>query len=191
MDEYRVVVADSSESSRKQICRLLNKKGYKIYEATDGAGAIRISRSIFPDLVIMDMNLWGINAYEAARIIEEDRLSTVLFITSNPNKTFYEKLENMNVFAYIMKPIKADQLYQMIKFAIMNSNKIKLLSKKIEKLENTLQSRKKVDRAKGFLMEKLGISEEEAYKLLRRKSMDACIAIDKMAEKIIEQYKKK
>ncbi|QZY53999.1 ANTAR domain-containing response regulator [Crassaminicella profunda] len=188
MDSYRIVVADSSESSRKLICKLLNKKGYKTYQATDGAGAIRISRSVFPKLLIMDTNLWGMNAYEAARIIEEDQLSTVLFVTSNPTNSFYQKLKNMNVFAYVMKPIHPDQLYQMVEFSIMNGSKMHQLSKKIEKLESTLENRKKIDRAKGLLIEHLRISEEEAYKLLRRKSMDACISMDQMAEKIIKKY---
>ncbi|MCT4620504.1 MAG: ANTAR domain-containing protein [Marinisporobacter sp.] len=187
MDSYRIVVADSSESSRKFICKILNKKGYKTYQATDGAGVIRISRKIFPNLVMIDTNLWGMNAYEAARIIEEDRLSTVLFVTSNPTNTFYEKLKNMHIFAYVMKPILTDQLYQMVEFSIMNANKIKLLSEKIEKLENTLEGRKKIDRAKGLLMKNLGISEDKAYKLLRKKSMDACVSMDQMAEKIIKK----
>ncbi|MCT4605927.1 MAG: ANTAR domain-containing protein [Marinisporobacter sp.] len=188
MDSYRIVVADSSEGSRKVICKILNQKGYRTYEATDGAGVIRISRKIYPNLVIIDTNLWGMNAYEAARIIEEDQLSTVLFVTSNPTSTFYEKLKNMHIFAYVMKPIHPDQLYQMVEFSIMNANKINLLSKRIEKLENTLEGRKKIDRAKGFLMKDLGISEEEAYKLLRKRSMNACISIDEMAEKVIQKY---
>ncbi|MFZ5965686.1 MAG: ANTAR domain-containing response regulator [Bacillota bacterium] len=191
MNNYSILVADSSETSRKKICDLLIKKGYKIFQATDGAGAIRISRSIFPDLVIMDINLWGIHAYEAAHIIEEDRLSTVIFMTNNANRVFYEKLEHMNVFAYIIKPINSEQLYQTIEFSIMNSNRIKSLTKKVEKLELTLENRKKVDRAKGILMEKLGMVENEAYKLLRKRSMDECITIDKMAEKIIEEYQAK
>ncbi|QXM06437.1 ANTAR domain-containing response regulator [Crassaminicella indica] len=189
MDSYRIVVADSSEGSRKLICKLLNKKGYKTYQATDGAGAIRISRSIFPELVIMDTNLWGINAYEAARIIEEDKLSTVIFATSNPTSAFYEKLKNMNIFAYVVKPIYPEQLYQMVEFSIMNASKIHLLSKKIEKLENTLESRKKIDRAKGLLMKALKITEDEAYKLLRKKSMDDCVSMNVIAEKIIKKYR--
>ncbi|TCO69057.1 ANTAR domain-containing response regulator [Marinisporobacter balticus] len=189
MELYRIVVAESSETYRNQVCKLLNQRGYKTYHATDSAGAIRISRSIYPDIVIMDVNLWGMKAYEAARIIEEDKLSTVIFIISNPTDTFYQKLRNMNVFAYIMKPMHADQLYRTVEFSIMNAQKIKSLSNKIEKLENTLENRKKVDKAKGLLMENLKFSENEAYKWLRKKSMNTCISIDKMAEKIIEKYR--
>jgi len=186
MNNYSVVVADSSETSRKMICNLLAKKGYRIYQATDGAGAIRIARKIFPNLVIIDENIWGIKAYDAACIIEEDKLSTVIFITSSPNLNFYEKLKRMNVFAYINRPINADQLYQIVEFTLMNSSKISNLEKKVKKLEDTIADRKKIDRAKRLLMEKKHITEDEAYKLLRKKSMDECISLGKIAEKILK-----
>jgi response regulator NasT len=188
MNNYNIVVADSSETSRKKVCGLLAKKGYRTYQATDGAGALRIARSIFPDLVIMDINLWGINAFEVASIIEEDKLSTVVFITGSPNSDFYEKLRTMNIFAYINRPINPDQLYQIVEFSIINSNKISLLEEKVEKLESTLEARKKIDRAKGILIEKLKITENEAYKLLRKKSMDSCVSMEKIAEEIIKKY---
>ncbi|MFT9493625.1 ANTAR domain-containing response regulator [Anaerosolibacter sp.] len=185
MNSYSILVADSSETSRKKLCELLTMKGYKLFQATDGAGAIRIARSIFPDLVIMDVNLWGIQAYEAGRVIEEDRLSTVVFITNHANKVFYEKLQAMNVYAYIMKPIQQEQLHQTVEFTIRNARKIRSLEKKVAILEHSLESRKKIDRAKGILMEKFKIPEDEAYNILRKQSMDHCISMDKMAEKII------
>ena len=188
MNNFSILVADSGETSRKKLCDLLGKKGYKIFQATDGAGAIRVSRSIFPDLVIMDSNLWGIHAHEAARIIEEDRLSTVIFVTNNLNKAFFENLKNMKIFAYIMKPVQPEQLYQMVEFSIINSSKINSLTQKVNKLEHSLESRKKIDKAKGILVEKLEISENEAYGILRKRSMDECLPMDKMAEKIICNY---
>ena len=166
----------------------MNRKGYITYEATDGAGAIRISRSIFPSIVIVDLNLWGMNAYDVAEIIEGNKLSTVLFVTNNQNSDFFEKLKKMNVYAYITRPIIAEQMYHSVEFSIMNSSKIKNLSNKIEKLETMLENRKKIDIAKGLIMKKLKINENEAYNLLKRRSMDECTAIDKIADKVINEY---
>lgn len=187
MEKRYIVVADSSETSRNKICMLLNRKGYMTYEATDGAGAIRISRSIFPDIVIVDLNLWGINAYEVADIIEGNKLSSVLFITGNPNRDFYEKLKGRNVYAYITKPINHEQLYNTVEFSIMNSEKIKKLSNKIEKLENIIESNKKIDMAKRLLIKILGVDENGAYNILRKRSMDECTPMDKIAEKVIKE----
>ncbi len=186
MNNYSVLVADSGETSRKHIYSLLMKRGYKLYQATDGAGTIRIARSINPDLIIMDIDLWGCNAHEVARIIEEDRLSTVLFITNSVNKINNEMLKQMNIYAYLLKPINQEQLYQMVEFSIFNSKKISSLSKKIEKLESSLEGRKKVDKAKGILMDKLKVTENEAYMILRRRSMDKCKSMEEVADEIIK-----
>lgn len=190
MNNYRVLVSSSGENSRKNVCSLLIKKGYKVYEATDGAGALRITRTIFPDLVIIDTNLLGMNPYEVGKIIEEGKLSTVIFISNGLEKDFFEKLSYMNVFAYIVRPINSGQLYRAVEFSIINGNKIKLLENKIRKLESSLKGRKKLDRAKGILIEIMDINEDEAYKYLRKKSMDSCASIEEIAEKIIRKYNK-
>ncbi|ARE88199.1 ANTAR domain-containing response regulator [Clostridium formicaceticum] len=181
-------MADSGETSRKWIYTALMKKGYKVYEASDAAGTLRICRSIFPKLVLIDTGIWGMSPHKLAGIIEGDGLSTVLFITSKPDDFFHEQLKKMKVCAYISKPVNAPQLYQMIEFILTSVEKINFLEKQVEKLESSLAGRKKIDRAKGILMEKLKMSENDAYKLLRKKSMDACTPIEKMAETIISEY---
>lgn len=188
MNNYKIVVADSDNKQRKNISELLNKRGYNVYEAADSGGLLRISRSIYPHLVIMDTNLYGINSYKTAKIIEEDKVSNVIFTTNNLNASFYEKLKDMNIFAYIVKPINSEQLYQTVEFSINNIIKVKNLQDKINHLETELSNRKKIDRAKGIVMEKLKVSENEAYKFLRKKSMDKCVSMDVIAEKIIKRY---
>ncbi|GAA0734487.1 ANTAR domain-containing response regulator [Clostridium oceanicum] len=188
MNSYSIVVSDSNEESRKKICTLLKKRGYKTYEALDGAETIRICRSTLPDLVIIDTGLRGMNSFEVAHIIEDNKISTVIFITNNINDTFYKNLKDMNVFAYLMKPINLQQLYHTVEFSIMNSYKMSMLSKEIERLENTLEERKIIAKAKGILMNKLNISEEEAFKMLRTKSMNKCISMSSLCKIIIKKY---
>lgn len=188
MNNYKIVVADSDSTCRKLISELLKKRGYNVYQAGDGGEALRLSRRIYPHLVIMDINLLGINGYKTAKIIEEDRISSVIFSTSNVDSAFYEKLKTMNIFAYIVRPINSEQLYQTVEFSINNIDKVNSLQEKIQHLETELVNRKKIDRAKGIVMEKLKISENEAYKYLRKKSMDYCISMEVLAEKIIKKY---
>ncbi len=188
MNNYKIVVADSDNGCRKIVSELLKKRGYNVYQAANSGEVLRISRSIYPHLVIMDINLIGINGYKTAKIIEEDKISSVIFITNNLHSGFYENLKIMNIFAYIIKPINSEQLYQTVEFSINNINKVKILQEKIEHLETELINRKKIDRAKGIVMEKLRISESEAYKYLRKKSMDKCISMEILADKIIKKY---
>lgn len=188
MNDYKIVVADSDNTCRKNISELLKKRGYNVYQASDGSETLRISRIIYPHLVIMDINLLMINGYKTAKIIEEDKVSSVIFATNNLNSAFYEKLKTMNIFAYIIKPVNPEQLYQTVEFSINNISKVKSLQEKIEHLETELINRKKIDRAKGIVMERLRISESEAYKYLRKKSMDKCISMDILSDKIIKKY---
>lgn len=189
MELSKIVVADSVDASRTLITEILTKKGYMVYPAKDAASAIRLSRSIIPVLVIIDVNLRGNNAFDTGKILEDDNISTVLFMTSNPDKILFDWISKMSLYAYLVKPIMPSQLIQLVEFSIMNSTKIKSLNDKIHKLESSLESRKKIEKAKGILIDKMKITEDEAYKKMRKKSMDDCISMEQLADKIISRYK--
>lgn len=186
MNRASIIIADSGETSRKMVSDLISKRGYKIYQVSDNAGALRMARSLHPDLVLMDVNLWGANAYETASIIEEDKLSTVIFMTTKLDNEFMERLKRMKVFAYITKPVNPAQLIQMVEFTIINSTRIRSLEERVKKLEGSLAARKKIERAKGILMEKLGFSEQQAYEYMRKKSMDKGISMESLADTIAD-----
>ncbi len=188
MHTYKIVVADSDAKSRDKICSMLKTKGYLVYQASDSGGALRMSKSIFPHLVIMDINLTGLNAYKTARIIEDDKISSVVFITASVDSSFYEKLNTMNIYGYINKPVVMEQLFQMVEFSINNINKMNELREKIDHLETALKNRKKLDKAKGIIMKRMKVSEEEAYGFLRKKSMDMCVSIDVIVDSILKKY---
>jgi len=183
---YSIIVADSSETSRNNIANILSSKGYKVYQATDGAGAIRLCRNIRPSLILIDINIWGIRAIDAAKIIEDDNISSVLFITNNPNDTFYKNLKDMKLYGYVLKPINSFQLTQTVEFSLMSLEKINKLEERIKKLETKIEAKIKSEKAKGILMKKFNITEDEAYKMLRKESMDKCLSMEKIAEEIIK-----
>ncbi|WDV46978.1 ANTAR domain-containing protein [Clostridiaceae bacterium M8S5] len=191
MKDYTIVVGDSDKKNRLSLVQLLNKNRYKVYESSDGAGVLRLTRAIMPNLVIIDVNICGLNAFDVAQIIEGDNISTVLFMTDKRDKFFLEKLENYKVFAYLSKPINPYQVSHIIEFVIMNSDKMSRLNQKVEKLENTIQARKKIDIAKAIVMNKFNMTEDEAFKYMRKQSMDMCMSMDKLALNIIKKNQKK
>lgn len=188
MDNYKILVADSDRKNGEMMCALLIARGYKVNQAHDSGETLRISRSLFPDLVLLDMNLLGTNAYGIARILEEDKVSNVIFITSKVDSQFYEQLKNMNIFAYVTKPINPEQLYQAVEFSLNNVMRVNDLQLKITNLEIELKNRKLIDKAKGIVMKRLKLSEDEAYKYLRKRSMDLSVSMNRLAIKIIEKY---
>ncbi|MBS4534618.1 ANTAR domain-containing protein [Clostridium sp. D2Q-14] len=190
MGEEKIVIADSGEYTRKIIKGLLIKKGYKVFEATDGLGAIRMCRTIYPELAIIDTNLWGMDAFQVGNIIEDDNLSTVIYITNNATSFFLNKIKEMKIYAYITKPIIKDSLYKTVEFSLMNIDRIDTLQNKVNILEDKLRGRKIIDKAKGILIEKYNITEEEAYKIIRKESMDKCKKIEKISKIIIDEENK-
>lgn len=190
MSKGRILICDSSEYIRTNIKKLLLKRSFQVYEATNGLEALRLARSIYPELVIIDLNLWGMNSIEVGKIIEKDNISTVIYMTSKVDAVFLNEIEKMKLYAYIKKPIIGENLYQIIDFALINSNKINNLKRKVNDLEIEINSRKNIDQAKRMLMKKLNITEEESYSIIRRESMNRCISIEKVAQEIIEKNSK-
>lgn len=190
MSKGRILICDSSEYIRTNIKKLLLKRSFQVYEATNGLEALRLARSIYPELVILDLNLWGMNSIEVGKIIEKDNISTVIYMTSKVDAVFLNEIEKMKLYAYIKKPIIGENLYQIIDFALINSNKINNLKRKVNDLEIEINSRKNIDKAKRMLIKKLNITEEESYSIIRRESMNRCISIEKVAQEIIEKNSK-
>lgn len=190
MSKGRILICDSSEYIRTNIKNLLLKRSFQVYEATNGLEALRLARSIYPELVIIDLNLWGMNSIEVGKIIEKDNISTVIYMTSKVDAVFLNEIEKMKLYAYIKKPIIGENLYQIIDFALINSNKINNLKRKVNDLEIEINSRKNIDKAKRMLIKKLNITEEESYSIIRRESMNRCISIEKVAQEIIEKNSK-
>ena len=186
--QYKIIVGDGIEGYRKGISDILIKKGYKVYLASDTGSVLRIARTVFPELILMDVNLNGMTAYETAKIIESQSISTVVFMTNNPDETLFSNLAKMNIYAYLTKPLKPSLLLQTVEFSIINSIKINKLKGTINKLESNLEGRKKIDKAKGLLMEHKKITEDEAYKYMRKRSMDKCISMEELASAIILSF---
>lgn len=186
-EKHSILIAHSKKNMRVKLCRLLNKKGYITYQATDGASVLRAARSYDPSLVIIDMNLKGMYPIKVGRIIESNNLSSVIFLVDVVDNSFINTIQQMNIFAYLKKPFTASQLYQTIEFSIINLKKINHLKAKVDQLEKNLEDRKLIAKAKGLIIEREAISEKEAYNYLRKKSMDQCISISELCEKIINE----
>lgn len=189
MRNYKIVVGDSDDKNRDILVKMLKQNGYKVYEVSDGPSVLRIARTVRPELVIVDTNIRAMNAYEIAKIIEYDNISTVLFMTDVTDENFYNRIKSFKVFAYLNKPFNAFQVNQVIQFVIVNSSKMNNLHEKVEKLENSLSSRKLIDKAKGIIMNRGNLTENEAYNYLKKLSMDKCISMDKISSFIIKKYK--
>jgi len=186
MREQRVVLIDSDATWRKNIKAMLVKMGYWVIgEAEDGLTGLKLVRARQPDLVIIEAFLPGMEGFEVARIIHEDKLAPVVLIGSSTQQNVIEKAKSARVFAFLVKPEIEYNLVPAVELALANYQERVKLEEQVHELQNTLETRKVVERAKGILMEKMGLSEAEAFKRIQKQSMNKRISMRAVAEAII------
>jgi len=184
--EQRVIVIDSDATWRKNIKAMLAKMGYWVIgEAEDGLTGLKLVRARQPDLVIIEAFLPGMDGHEVARIIHEDKLAPVVLIASSTRQNVLEKAKIAKVFAFLVKPELEYNLIPAVELALTNYQEIVRLENQVKELKDTLETRKVIERAKGILMETMGLSETEAFKRIQRQSMNKRISMRAVAEAII------
>lgn len=183
MPRIKVLISDSSEVSRRMLRDILVRLGCQVVnEAGSVPDLLRKVRATSPHLVILDPSLGGGNALEAARIIEEDDLASVLLVVSS--------LQNSEVrnFHYCLKPVTEGSLIAVLDAALLYRERVRNLRKEINRLKEALENRKVLDKAKGVLMKTLNIDEEQAYRLMQKQSMNKGVPMKQIANAIILAY---
>ncbi len=185
MYDARIVIADSREAGRRVLRDMLVRAGYKVQaEATNAPDLLRKTRTLFPDLVILDANLEGGSAVEIAGIIDGDNICSILVITDNIHK------RNMYDYPHLIRPYNEETLLSVVEVCLLYNNRFSSLKREMERLKDTLNSRKLIERAKGILMKNTGMGEEEAYRKMQKQSMDTGISMKELAKAIIAQQEK-
>lgn len=179
-----VIIADSRDSSRKVLKDLLSRSGYLVEaEATNGPELLRKARTMYPDLVIIDSGLEGASIPEIAGIIEGDDISTVLVLIQGSLSRVPDDV------AHIQKPFTEDTLLSVLNILLLYQNRLSSARKEVTALKESLQTRKKVEQAKGIIMKRLGIDEAEAYRSMQKESMNRGVSMKELAQAIIAAYK--
>jgi response regulator NasT len=188
----RILIVDADEKSRIRTATILHQYGYDVHQAREATKALRDARRLRPVLMLIDMELnRGMSAYELAKIVENDRISSCLFMSTRYDSALVAQMETLRLYAYVQKPIQPLALIQVIEFSLSMSQKLMALEEKVEDLESSLEGRRKMDRLKGILMEKKGMTEPEAYRLIRKRSMDYGEKIEMTVERMLESILKK
>ncbi|TYO96201.1 ANTAR domain-containing response regulator [Desulfallas thermosapovorans] len=190
MGENRVILIDADSVWRKNVKAMLTKYGHWVVgEAGDGLSAIKLVRTREPDLLIIDAALpGGIDGLQVAKIVHEDKLAPVIATSTSGQQGVLEKAKEARVFALLIKPLEESSLLPAVELALSNYQEITALEKKIKDLQETLETRKILERAKGILMETQGLTEAEAFKRMQRQSMNKRVSIRLVAEAVIMAY---
>jgi AmiR/NasT family two-component response regulator len=185
--EKTIVIADDEPITMMDLSEMLRENGYNVVgEAFDGFDAVEICRKHRPDLVLMDVKMPLLDGIKASKIIINEGLSdSVVLLTAYSGNEFIEQAKDAGVMGYLVKPIEEKCLLPAIEVAITKGKEIKRIKADAVKIKEDLESRKVIERAKGVLMKRCKLTEEEAYNKIRKLSMDKRCSMVKIANAII------
>lgn len=186
MDKLKIVIADNESIIRMDLKEILEEAGHEVVgEAVNGKKAVELARKYHPNLVIMDIKMPEMDGITAAKIIDEEKIAPVLLLTAFSQADIVEKAKHSGVLAYLVKPVREDNLFPAIEIALTRFKEIQQLELELNDVKNSLEMRKILDRAKGILMDAYNLNESEAYRRIQQYSMSKRKTIKEVAEAII------
>lgn len=182
----RVVIADDEAVIRMGLRTMLEERGYRVVgEAGDGARLLDLVAKLRPDLVFLDIKMPGLDGLAAAeRLAEKDRVP-VIVLTAYGDRSLVERAQRAGVMGYLMKPLREADLAPAIELALARFRDLEALTEEVTDLRDTLETRKLVERAKGTLMQRLGLSEEEAYRRIQSASRASRRSMQQIAREVL------
>jgi response regulator NasT len=186
LEPLRILIADDEPIIRLDMRQLLEGLGHTVVaEAGDGETAVNLARQLRPDLLILDVKMPGKDGIEAAAAVSQERIAPVILLTAYGQGDLIERAKNAGVFNYLVKPFKETDLFPAIEVAMSRWQEMIALEKEVGRLGDALETRKAVDRAKGILMKKYGLTETDAFRRIQVQSMKTRKPMKDLAEAII------
>lgn len=184
--QTRILIADDESLIRMNLREMLNQQGYDVVgEATTGRAAVDLAKKIHPDLVLLDIKMPDMDGLEASRILVEAGIAPVVLLTAYSDDNLVADAKAAGVSGYLVKPVRETEISPVIEIALSRFDELKTLQAKVMDLEEALETRKLIERAKGVLMEAHGLSEAEAFHRMRKTSMDNRKSMREVAEAIL------
>jgi len=186
LERTRVIVADDESLVRVDLREALTELGYLVVgEVGDGQSAVNMARELDPDVVVMDVKMPGMDGIEAARILTQERVAPVVLLTAYSQTDLIERAKEAGVVGYLVKPFRETDLAPAIELALARFAEFRALQDEVGNLTEALETRKKVEKAKGILMDKQGMTETEAFRKIQKMSMNTRKPMKEVAEAII------
>jgi response regulator NasT len=182
----RILIAEDETIIRLDLRELLERAGFEVVaEARDGEEAVALARSAEPDLALLDVKMPRLDGIEAARRILDDRPIPIVMVTAYGEEELVARAVEAGVFGYLVKPFRESDLLPAIATARARHQELAALREEADSLAEALAARKAIERAKGLLMEREGLTENEAFGRLRKASQISGRPLKVVAEALI------
>lgn len=187
MHGTRVVIADLDEASRREIQEKIQRYGYLVVASVaDGRLAAQLIFQREPEVAILNVHLPSRSGLEVARVVGEQLVSAVVLVADEFGWDLLEKARDAGAQAFLVKPLSEQVLIPALEMAIADFQRYKEVAQENRRLQEELETRRLVERAKGILMRRQGWTEEEAYRFLRQQSMNRCLPLRRIARAVLD-----
>ncbi len=185
----RVLIAEDEALIRLDLKEMLEEEGFDVVaEVADGASAVRLTRELRPDLVILDIKMPVMDGIQAAEEIANERLAAVLILTAFSQRELVEKARRAGAMAYLVKPFQKHDLLPAVEIAAGRFQEMSGLEAAVDDLQGRLEARKLVERAKGVLQDTQDMTESEAFRWIQRQAMQRRMTMRAVAEHILGEF---
>lgn len=188
MSRSTIIVVDDDPIIRMDIREMLEEAGYEVVgEAKNGQEAIELVSRLSPDLAIMDVKMPVLNGVKASHIIRnmQDQDTSILLLTAYSQRELVQDAREAGVSAYLVKPVSEEDLIPAVEIALSQREKMASLKKDLAQLQQSIEDRKLIERAKGALMKALAWDEDRAYRKMREVSMAERIPMPQLARRML------
>ena len=187
----RVVIGSNNEKISKQLARFLTENGMSVIgETVDGYDLLRRVHTVYPDIVIVDDRLKGMQGHEISETLVAEKVCPVIALVRSSEVSHYINLNQEAIFMTIVKPCGKDMLINTIQLIVKTSKSILALENEVGRISQQKDDKKIIDEAKKILMETMNLNEEEAHRRIQKQSMDKGLTKVKIAETIIRMFKR-
>lgn len=185
------MVVEDETLIRLDIVETLKDAGYDVIaEASSGEEAVDLANELQPHLVVMDVKMNGMDGISAAEKILADHQCAVVMLTAFSQKELVNRARDAGAMAYVVKPFTPQDLLPAVEIAISRHLEIVSLENEVASLADQFETRKRVDRAKSLLQEKMGLTEPEAFRWIQKTSMDRRLTMREVADAVLDQVGK-
>ena len=186
MHTRRIVIIDDSLGSRVALRKALVRLGFQVTaEGASGPEALRLVRDLNPDVVFLAVGLPEMDGLSAAAQILEAHPLPIIILSSQREPELIQRAKEAGVMTYMVKPLREEELLPAIELAVSRFEEFTALRKENESLKRTLEGRKVIERAKGVLMEREKISEQDAFRRIQKASMNTRRSMAEIAQAIL------
>jgi two-component system, response regulator PdtaR len=182
----KVLICEDEGLTALRLKKALTGLGYEVVgEAKNGEEAVSLAARLKPDAILMDIRMPKLDGIGATEQIMASRPTAIVMITAYSERELVEAALRAGASGYLVKPVSDEQIEPALAVALKRFAELREMSGELTDLKEALEARKVVERAKGILMRRYQMPEDEAYRRLQKISRERRQTLKQTAEQVL------